>query len=175
MKKKNNTEPLLLLPHELDKWPLKYATIPDKRIMVYLLNLVRVSKFSAKERLNKKIGTSRYNFLIQVTRNALEQAGEDPAKIKADTWYQNIDQMKKEFIRGLEFIAPEYNNLYDLIKELTAKMPKDYIKLEEPSKVKPQKKLLKPTKPVQQPIKQKTPAVVIKKKSKLPPKIIIVE
>lgn len=174
MKKKNNTEPLLLLPHELDRWPLKYTSIPDKRIMVYLLNLVRVSKYTARERLNKKIGTSRYNLLIQTTQSILERIGEDPAKIKAEVWYQSIDQIKTELIKKLEPAKSEYN-LYDLIKELTVKIPKDYIKLEEPGKVKSQKKLLKPTKPVEQPVKQKTPAVVIKKKLKLPPKIIIVE
>ena len=104
----------------------------------------------------------------------MEQIGEDPAKIKAEVWYQSIDQMKEELIKKLELAKSEYN-LYDLIKELTVKVPKDYIKLEETSKVKPQKKLLKPSKSVEQPIKQKAPAIIIKKKLKLPPKIIIVE
>lgn len=171
MKKKNNTEPLLLLPHELDRWPLKYSSIPDQRIMVFLLNLVRVTKFTARERLNKKIGTSRYNLLVQVTRNVLDQIEQNPAKVRAEVWYQSTNQIKHELSLNLGLPSLDYN-LYELMIQVTMKVAKDYTKLQEPGKVKKHKK------PEKLPVVEKpknSPKIIVKKKIKLPPKIIIVE
>jgi hypothetical protein len=173
MKKKSKekiTEPLLLLPHELEKWPKKYTTLSDKRVMVYILNLVRVSRFKLKERLSKKIGTSRYNLLYQAAQNVLKEIGQESTKVRAETWYQNIRIMQNELAKcvGISLADTEYT-LFDLIKELTSRIPKDYIKSEEPGKLNKKKK------PESKEIPRKSPTITIKKKIKLPPKIIIVE
>lgn len=184
-KPKNKTERTLTLPAQIEKWETKSRKkslpISDKSVMIYLLNISRKQKFTAREDLNQKIGSSRYNLLIKITRSIIEQAGENIAAIKAEALYQNTQLIAKKLAQELELPESNYS-LYDLIKELVVKIPKDYIKLPHPGKVNKKKnkaitaKNPANSKTTKKPAKsQKTPTIVIKKKLKLPPKVIIIE
>lgn len=183
-KPKNTTEKTLTLPAQIEKWETKSRKkslpISDKSVMIYLLNISRKQKFTAREDLNQKIGSSRYNLLIKIMRSIIEQAGENIAAIKAEALYQNTQLIAKKLAQELELPESNYS-LYDLIKELVVKIPKDHIKLPDPGKINKQKKAITAKNPANSKTteklakSQKTPTIVIKKKLKLPPKVIIIE
>lgn len=113
-------------------------------------------------------------------RSIIEQAGENIAAIKAEALYQNTQLIAKKLAQELELPESNYS-LYDLIKELVVKIPKDHIKLPDPGKINKQKKAITAKNPANSKTteklakSQKTPTIVIKKKLKLPPKVIIIE
>lgn len=158
--------------------------------MVYLLRITKPRKLTRREHINQEMGTSRYNLLTRITKSTIEQIGENIAAIKAEAWYQSTELLSKKLAQELELPESDYS-LYELIKELVMMIPKDYIPLPETVKQNKQKKKSTISKKSDKNVKQdkkenlnkngtpekiqKTPTITIKKKLKLPPKIIIVE
>lgn len=175
-------EQILWLPYRIERWQKKSKEksleIKNKSIMVYLLRITKPQKLTRREHINQEIGTSRYNLLTKVTKSTIEQIGENIAAIKAEAWYQSTELISKKLAQELELPGSDYS-LYELIKELVMMIPKDYTPLPETVKLNKQKKKSTTSKKSDKngmPEKiQKTPTITIKKKLKLPPKIIIVE
>lgn len=133
----------LIAPTKITEW-LKYDFIADKNIMMTILLWATNTTKKRIDRINRKVGTTRYNIIMAAMYRVLIQINKNPRDFTSKAWYKYKGLFTLELRKGLG-LPQNYKRckLIELIRILIEKHPKDFVSVYPPKKVKPQPKKAK--------------------------------